>query len=449
VGFTPLDIGNVQTEINAILPSLNPTHIFYRLAWAIVLPLALARLIIRSIKVPLYRADLSQRFGGGNVSAQSPIWIHAVSVGETRAAQPLVLALQARFPTCPILLTQTTATGRETARTLFGPSVERVWLPWDAGWCMRRFLSRRRPLLCILLETELWPTLIAECNRRHIPVVLANGRLSRRSAKRYARWPSISLPMLCRLTQVAAQTKSDAVRFRALGAVNVTVTGNLKFDNLPLPEKQSLGLNWRTALNGRRTVLLASTRAGEEALLLDAFHSRLAPDVLLILVPRHPDRFDQVAAELEARGLSFARRSGGRLPDPRCRVWLGDSMGEMFAWYTLADVAVIGGSWLPLGGQNLIEACAAGSPVIVGRHTFNFAQATEDALAAGAALRVADAAEAAEWAEALLEDGEQRTRMSAAGIAFAHAHRGAAARNMALIEPLIESALAELRDSNL
>lgn len=413
-----------------------------------VLPLAFARLIIRSIKVPLYRADLAQRFGGGDVTAQSPIWIHAVSVGETRAAQPLVDALRARFPDYPILLTQTTATGRETARTLFGGSVDCAWLPWDVAWCMRRFLSRRRPLLCILLETELWPTLISECSRRGTPVVLANGRLSPRSESRYARWPSMSRPMLGRLTQVAAQTETDAARFRALGALNVTITGNLKFDNLPLPDKQALGLSWRTALNGRKTVLLASTRAGEETMLLDAFHSRLLPDVLLILVPRHPDRFDQVAATLEAWGLGFARRSSSCLPAPRCRVWLGDSMGEMFAWYALADIAVIGGSWLPLGGQNLIEACAAGCPVIVGPHTFNFAQATDDALAAGAALRAADAAEAADRVAALLEDGARRTRMSAAGLDFAEAHRGATARSMALIEPLIERSLAQAAQSN-
>jgi 3-deoxy-D-manno-octulosonic-acid transferase len=421
----------------------------YSILWILALPLALLRLFWRSRREAGYAANVLQRLGFFHaVSLQPTIWLHAVSVGETRAAQTLIEALRARWPDARILLTQTTATGRATAQSLYGDAVTLAWLPWDLPWSQRAFLRVWRPAIGILMETELWPNLIAECRRAGVPVMLANGRLSERSARRYARLPSLAGAMLQDLSGIAAQTDADAGRLRTLGARNVTVAGNLKFDLSPPPDQLALGGRWRAALGGRRVALLASTREGEEAMLLPALHACLPADVLIALVPRHPQRFDEVARLVAGRGLTLARRSAGTLPGASDRVWLGDSMGEMFAWYALADLAVIGGSWLPLGGQNLIEACAAGCPVVIGPHTFNFAQATEDALAAGAALRATDADEMAATACRLLADPASLKVMSDQGRAFAASHRGATERCMALIRPLLQPRLDRLADGD-
>ncbi|MDP2795506.1 lipid IV(A) 3-deoxy-D-manno-octulosonic acid transferase [Methyloversatilis sp.] len=421
----------------------------YSTLWILVLPLALLRLFWRSRSEAGYARNIMQRLGFFRaVTLRSTIWLHAVSVGETRAAQTLIDALRARWPDARILLTQTTATGRATAQSLYGDAVTLAWLPWDLPWSQRAFLRVWRPAIGILLETELWPNLIAECRRAGVPVVLANARLSERSAHRYARLPSLVGAMLQSLSGVAAQTEADAGRLRALGARAVTVAGNLKFDLSPPPDQLALGERWRAALGRRRIVLLASTRDGEETLLLTALEACLPDDVLIALVPRHPQRFDAVARLVAGRGLTLARRSAGTLPGDNDRVWLGDSMGEMFAWYALADLAVIGGSWLPLGGQNLIEACAAGCPVIIGPHTFNFAQATEDALAAGAALRAADVDEMAATTCRLLADPASLKTMSDEGRAFAASHRGATGRCMALIRPLLQPRLDRLADGD-
>ena len=428
-------------------------HRLYSLLWHLALPFVFARTLLRGRLEPGYLQDIAQRFGfGGQTDERPTIWLHAVSVGETRAAQPLIDALRARWPDARILLTQTTATGRATAQSLCGDAVTLAWLPWDLPWAQRAFLRAWRPAIGILMETELWPNLIAECRRADVPVVLANARLSERSARRYARLPSLAGAMLQSLSGIAAQTEADAERLRALGAHNVTVAGNLKFDLSPPPEQLALGERWRAALGTRRVVLLASTREGEEAMLLPALQARLPDDVLIALVPRHPQRFDEVARLVAGHGMTLVQRSAGALPDAGDRVWLGDSMGEMFAWYALADLAVIGGSWLPLGGQNLIEACAAGCPVVIGPHTFNFAQATEDALAAGAALRAGNADELAAAACRLLADPSSLKAMSDAGRAFAASHRGATERCMDLIRPLLEPwldrAAGDNRDTN-
>jgi 3-deoxy-D-manno-octulosonic-acid transferase len=424
-------------------------HFFYNLIWIFATPIALMRLFWLARKDKGYLKDIAQRFGIFGVTPDNfVIWLHVVSVGETRAAESLVSILRQQNPDCRILLTQMTAAGRATAEATYGRDVSLAWLPWDLPWAQRRFLRAWRPAIGIIFETEMWPNLLAECERAGIPMVLANARLSERSARRYARVPTLTRRMLHRFGVIAAQTDADAGRLRALGSERVVVTGNLKFDNQPPAALVELGRQWRLQIGPRKVVLCASTRDGEEALLLPALLAHLTSDTLIVLVPRHPQRFDDVAALLADQGLTVRRRSADGVPDASVQIWLGDSMGEMFAWYALADVAIIGGSWLPLGGQNLIEACAAGCPVIVGPHTFNFAQATEDALAAGAALRAADAAEAADRAAALLMDDTRRTRMSVAGLAFAQAHRGATARSMALIEPLIERRLAEAAHSN-
>ena len=421
------------------------TRFLYRLAWLVLAPLALVRLAWRARRQRGYLAHVAERFGRYQpVAPARRIWIHAVSVGETRAAAPLVEALAASHPRHRILLTHMTPTGRATGEEIFGDRVERAWLPYDQGFAVRRFLRHFSPELGIVLETEIWPQLLEACARARIPVVLANARLSERSAARYARFPSLIGWALRNLRGIAAQGPGDAQRFAALGARDVAITGNVKFD-LAVPEgMRALGRELRTRIGGARTVWLAgSTREGEEALLLDAFTAVAAgtPDALLAIVPRHPQRFAEVAALAQARGLATARRSDAGPISPSSRVLVGDSMGEMLAYYEAADVVVMGGSLLPFGSQNLIEACALGKPVIIGPHTWNFEEAAESAIAAGAALRVADALAALQAAAALTADEPRRLRMGANARSFVEAHRGAVPRLMAWL-----AATAPLRD---
>jgi 3-deoxy-D-manno-octulosonic-acid transferase len=412
----------------------------YTLLWLLGLPFVLCRLAWRARRQPEYLRHVGERFGRYAIPPPArAVWVHAVSVGETRAAEPLVRGLLARFPDRHVVLTHITPTGRATSAALFAnePRVLPVYLPYDLGWFAARFLRHFRPAIGVVMETELWPNLLAVCRRRTVPVVLANARLSERSAARYARWPALTRLTLGALSAIAAQTDADARRLAALGGHGVAVTGNIKFDITPPDALLDLGRVFRARFGGRTVILAASTRDGEEALILDAFAARAAADVLLALVPRHPQRFDEVARLVEARGLSLQRRSDDAAVDAGTRVWLGDSMGEMFAYYAAADVALIGGSWLPFGGQNLIEACAVGTPVVVGPHTFNFAVVAEQAVEAGAAIRVSDVADAIDAGLRLLDDAPRREAAGAAGRHFAAAHRGATARTMAIIEALI------------
>ena len=400
-------------------------------------PFALARLYWRGRKLPGYRARIGERFGRYAPAAARPrIWVHAVSVGETRAALPVIEALRTHHPRHEIVLTHMTPTGRATGEALFGDRVQRAWLPYDLAFATRAFVRHFRPELGVILETELWPRLIEECHAQGVPVVLANARLSERSARRYARWPALARWALANLAGIAAQTEADARRFIALGAApdRVDVTGNVKFD-LEVPTQTSGRARELRALFGEsRPVWVAgSTREGEEALLLDAL-GQIPPEVLLVIVPRHPQRFDEVVELARARGFEAPRRSAGAPAAPGTRVVVGDTMGEMFAYYGAADVVLVGGSFLEFGSQNLIEACALGKPVVFGRHTYNFEQAAEGALAAGAAIRVDDAAAGLAAALALTRDAARRERMGAAGRAFVDAHRGATERLAALIE---------------
>ena len=415
------------------------TRLPYTLLWILALPLVLLRLLWRARRQPAYLRHVGERFGRYRVRAPlAVIWVHAVSVGETRAAEPLVRALLARWPEHSVLLTHMTPTGRDTARALFTdePRVLRAYLPNDVGCFAHAFLRHFRPMFGVIMETELWPNLLAACRRRRIPVMLATARLSDRSARRYARLPALpALPMKA-LAAIGAQTAADAARLTQLGARRVTVTGNIKFDITPPAEMLALGQTLRARIGERPVVLAASTREGEEAVLVDAFVRHAPGDALLLLVPRHPQRFDAVAAELAARRLATQRRSADETIAAHTRVLLGDSMGEMFAYYAAADVALIGGSWLPFGGQNLIEACAVGTPVVVGPHTFNFQAVAQDAVRAGAALRAEDADAGMQAALALLADDEARARVSAAGRAFATTHQGATARSISILENL-------------
>ena len=415
------------------------TRLPYTLLWILALPLVLLRLLWRARRQPAYLRHVGERFGRYRVRAPlAVIWVHAVSVGETRAAEPLVRALLERWPEHSVLLTHMTPTGRDTARTLFKdePRVLRAYLPYDVGCFAHAFLRHFRPMFGVIMETELWPNLLAACRRRRIPVMLANARLSDRSARRYARLPALTELTMKALAAIGAQTAADAARLTQLGARRVTVTGNIKFDITPPAEMLALGQTLRERIGDRPVVLAASTREGEEALLVDAFVRHAPAAALLLLVPRHPQRFDAIAAELAARKLAAQRRSADEAIAPHTRVLLGDSMGEMFAYYAAADVALIGGSWLPFGGQNLIEACAVGTPVVVGPHTFNFQAVAQDAVRAGAALRAEDADAGMQAALALLADDDARARVSAAGRAFATTHQGATARSISILENL-------------
>lgn len=413
----------------------------YTLVLVLLSPYVAFHLWHRGRRQPEYLEHVGERFGfypSGN-AGPGLIWIHAVSVGETRAAQPLVRALRARYPQRPILLTHMTPTGRQTSRELFGEHVQRCYLAYDFPFSVARFLDRFRPELGILMETEIWPNLVAACRRRRIPLVLANARLSEKSMRGYAWLGPLARATLGDLSDVIAQTESDAVRLRSLGARDVSVFGNIKFDIPPSTSQMEAGRALRATFGSRKVLLAASTREGEEALIVDALRERSLGDALLVIVPRHPQRFDQVAALLADNGFKLTRRSAGIAVTGDTQVLLGDTMGEMFMYYALSDVAFVGGSLLPLGGQNLIEACAVGVPVLIGPHTFNFAEATEQAMSAGAAQRVSDAGELLRAALELLSDEHKRRAMAAAGIAFAQRHRGATERTMDRLARIIEA----------
>jgi 3-deoxy-D-manno-octulosonic-acid transferase len=411
----------------------------YRFALLLAAPLIPLRLLWRGRRERGYLRHWRERVARGPAPVTGALWIHAVSVGEMRAAQPLVAALRAAHPELPLLFTCMTPTGRATAEALYGAFAQVVYLPYDTASAMRRFLHRARPRAGILMETELWPNLIHAAARANVPLVLANARLSQRSARGYARLPALTHACLRRIAAVAAQSEADAARLLSLGASSVHVTGNLKFDIAPPAPLLERGAAWRAQWGRRPVLLAASTREGEEAPILRAFAARAPANVLLVLVPRHPQRFDAVADLIAATGLRSARRStlGGAPLNLQTRVLLGDSLGEMFAYYAACDVAFVGGSLLPLGGQNLIEPASVGRPVLVGPHTFNFDEATRRAIEAGAVLRVDDADALIDSALKLLDDAPARARMGEAGRTFAAAHRGAAAQMAGLIAPLL------------
>ncbi|MCC6878334.1 MAG: lipid IV(A) 3-deoxy-D-manno-octulosonic acid transferase, partial [Rhodocyclaceae bacterium] len=361
-------------------------------------------------------------------------WLHAVSVGETRAAAPIVAALKARYPDHRILLTHMTPTGRRTSEELFGDGVERAYLPYDYPCAVRRFLRHFRPRVGVIMETELWPNLVAMCRDMGIPLLLANARLSEKSARRYTRFSNLTRGALQGFAALAAQTEADAARLRALGAPQVEVLGNVKFDLLPPPEQLAQGEALRQGLGARPVLLAASTREGEEALLFAALAKLPLGEALLLVVPRHPQRFGEVAALAARAGFVVQRRSENAPVAAQTQVLLGDSMGELFAYYAACDVAFVGGSLLDYGSQNLIEPCAVGRPVLIGRSTYNFTHAAEQALECGAARQIGTAEELLGTAQELLRDEAARRRMGEAGRAFAARHRGATAKTVALIE---------------
>ncbi|TDP88099.1 3-deoxy-D-manno-octulosonic-acid transferase [Aquabacterium commune] len=415
----------------------------YTLVLRLGTPLYLWRVWSRGREEPDYRAHWPERLGfyrgsAGLEGSRHPhggrVWVHAVSLGEARAAAPLIAALRAQRPGLRLLLTHTTATGREAGRALLQPGDAQSWLPCDTPGAVRRFLRHFQPSVGVLMETEVWPNLLHEARLAQVPMVLANARLSAKSLRQGQRFAALLRPAAQALSLTLAQTQCDADRLRSMGADPVQVCGNLKFDMTPSPELLTLGRRWRGA-DARPLCLAASTREGEEAGLLEAWlaapKASPIPRPRLLIVPRHPQRFDEVAALVAQRGLSLSRRSSwpDHQPDAvalGADVWLGDSMGEMPAYYAAATVAWLGGSFAPLGGQNLIEAAACGCPLILGPSTYNFSEAAELSLAAGASRRVADWPEAVHASQVWLAEGASSAQSAAR--AFARQHQGASKR---------------------
>ena len=427
-------------------------------------PLLRRKLRRRALQEPGYAEAVEERFGHyqptdlGCDGRGQWIWIHAVSLGETRAAGILLQALRQQLPGMRLLLTHGTATGRAEGRKLLQPGDVQVWQPWDTAGATRRFVEQFRPAIGILMETEIWPHLVAACQRAGVPLTLANARLNEKSLRGAQRLAALSRPAYVALTAVWAQTEDDARRLRTLGAPVQAVLGNLKFDVQPDPAQLALGRQWRERACGP-VIMLASSREGEEALWLDALHKsglfraaepvhqaqaainsvEAEPALQWLIVPRHPQRFDEVEQLLLQSQYKLSRRSrwpkgkaSESLSDtpmakPRTpEVWLGDSMGELAAYYALADVALLGGSFALLGGQNLIEAAACGCPVVLGPHTFNFAEAAQLACEAGAARRVADMQQAVQVAAELVREPAALAQARQQALEFAQKHRGAA-----------------------
>ena len=423
------------------------SRLLYSALLYILLPFTAIKLFWRGLQQPAYLNYWAERYGFYSSAVSQPlIWLHCVSVGETRAAKPLIEALLEKYPTHQILLTHATPTGREAGEQLFSthkyPRISRCYLPYDTPDAVKRFLNHFQPALGLLMETELWFNLIASCKAQAIPLLLVNARLSERSARGYAKVGKLTAQGLENLSAIAAQTEQDASRLSTLlgKASKVAVMGNLKFDVNPPAGEAERGRYLRGLLGFKRPVFLAaSTRDGEEALILEAITSSEIDNLLTVIVPRHPQRFDEVAALLSKLNIPFCRRSefsmGTVAGDiPNCSVILGDSMGEMFTYYAACDVAFVGGSLLPLGGQNLIEASAMGKPVLIGPHTFNFNDATDVAVQAGAAIRVNNPQELAEKLSALMNDAEARKVMSDAALAFSTSASGATQKLMDLIK---------------
>jgi len=414
----------------------------YNVVIYLAAPVAILVQLWRGLRDPSYRGGLGERFGFGPPIAGPVIWVHAVSVGEVQAAQPLVAQLRRRHPACRVLLTTVTPTGAARARLLFGDQVLLRYVPFDLPGAVRRFFDRVQPRLAMILETELWPNLYGECGRRSVPLVLASARVSPRSVGKYRRLMSLFRKTLSYGIVIAAQSEPDAERFRSIGAApgRTHVTGNIKFDFQPPVGIEALGRRWRDEnLPGRPVWVAGSTHEGEEAIVLDAHRLVLKrfPDALLILVPRHPQRFEVVRNLLAKRDEAVAFRSSGNAPPRGTRVMLGDTMGELMKFYAAADVAFVAGSLAPIGGHNLLEPASVGLPVLTGPHNFNGEEIAGLLVDAGAALVVSDTRQLADAVVRLLGDPELRKVMGTAGKAVLDSNRGALDRLLTLVDPLL------------
>lgn len=443
-----------MTRAAAPLPyAARALNAIYSLLTRLLRPLVARKLARRARAEPLYAHDVAARWGHYSHPAWPDdgrtLWLHAVSLGETRALAAWLPALRSALPQARLLLTHGTATGWAQGQGLLAPGDGQTWLPWDTPEAVARFLAHHRPRLGVLLETEVWPNLVQACRSTGVPLLLANARLSAASLRAAQRLGPLGRAAYSGLHAVWAQSDSDAQGLRALGARVTGVLGNLKFDAQPDAAQLRQAQRWRALLGRRPVWLLASARDGEEAAWLQSLQQfwaqshvqqalaaldLRADQIQLLVVPRHPQRFATVAADAQSAGWTLLCRDqwGDELAHGRCppagRLWLGDSLGEMALYYALADLAWLGGSFAPLGGQNLIEAAACGCPLLLGPHTFNFAEAASQALVAGAALRVADWPAAAAAALDLLGQPQRLGQMRSAALQFALAHQGAAQR---------------------
>ena len=418
-----------------------------RLAYVILsyllAPFVAGFLVWRGLRNRAYLDRFGERFGFGHDASGPGIWVHAVSVGEVQAAVPLVRSLLERYPGVPLHVTTVTPTGAARVAELFGDRVQHRYAPYDLPGSVRRFFDRVKPRVAIILETELWPNLYHECGRRGVPLVLASARISPRSVAKYQRFIGLFREALSHGIVIAAQSDEDAERFRALGANpgRTHVTGNIKFDfELPDAVRQAGEAFRNSQVADRPVVVAGSTHDPEESIVLDAM-DRLRgerPDLLLVLVPRHPERFDAVARLVRDRGLSLVTRSSGEACTAATQVFLVDTLGELTRFYAAGDVAFVGGSLVPVGGHNLLEPAALGKPIITGPYTFNAESIAAMLLDGGAASQVSDAGEMAERIGELLGDPVLRDRCGAIGLETVRANRGALAQLLALLEPLLD-----------
>lgn len=419
-----------------------PVRLIYSLFLYLLIPVVLTRLLWRGLRNRGYWRRWRERFGFVDRLDGPVIWLHAVSVGEVRASAPLVKALQRDYPRHRLLITTMTPTGSATVLALFGDSVAHCYVPYDLPTAVMRFLNRTRPVLGLIMETEIWPNLFHQCGARRIPLLLANVRMSEKSARGYQRFAGLTRATLAHVTLLGAQSQADAERMRTLGAPQVGVTGSIKFE-LDLPaDLHARAQALRAGFGGRPVWVAASTRDGEEEAVLEAFAPLCArfPDLLLVLVPRHPERFDTVAKICRQRGFRIERRSEHRVHvAPDTAILLGDTMGELLLFHASADVSYIGGSLVPLGGQNLLEAAAVGTPVVFGPHMFNFSEISRLALERGAGRQVADSAGLAAAVGDYLADPAARRAAGDAGRALVEENRGALARTLALVQRLLRA----------
>ncbi len=411
--------------------------LLYSLILYLLLPVALLRLAWRGLRNPAYWRRWPERFGYAPVMDPAGcVWLHAVSVGETRAAVPLVHALLRLYPERRILITSMTLTGSDQVRELFDKQVEHCYVPYDLPMAVRRFLDRTRPAVAVIMETEFWPNLFHQCHARGIPLVLANVRMSERSARGYQRFAGFTRATLANVSHIGAQSGDDAGRLRALGATRVDVTGSIKFEIDVPADLAAKAATLRSGFGNRPVWVAASTRVGEEDHVLDAF-ARLReriPRLLLVLVPRHPERFESVAKLCLQRGLAVERRSTNKHSvAPDTAILLGDTMGELLLFHAVADVSYIGGSLVPLGGQNLLESAAVGTPVVFGPHMFNFSDISRMAIERGAGRQVQDSSELASAVASYLENPTVRKAAGEAGLRMVAENRGALDRTLALV----------------
>jgi 3-deoxy-D-manno-octulosonic-acid transferase len=419
-------------------------RLLYTLAMYLVTPLIMLRLFARGVRYGDYHRRWRERFGFFHAPGfRGSLWVHAVSVGEVSAAEPLVKALRRDYPNAPLVLTTVTPTGSERVRQLFGDSVFHVYLPYDLPFAVSQFLRRVRPRLAIIVETEIWPNLYFACHKRGIPMMIVNARLSERSLRGYKPLYGLVRSALRCVRQISAQSRTDAARYRLLGAEpsQIVVSGNLKFD-MPVPDGAvAEGAKLRGQWGARRPVwIAASTHEGEEMAVLEAHLEVLKrlPDALLLIAPRHPERFKAVEHSVHSLGFALATRSVDRVPAAAHQVFVIDSMGELMPFYAAADLAFVGGSLVPIGGHNVLEPASLAKPVLVGPHTFNFEEITLTLIREGGAVRVADQRQLGRDALELLRDAARRGRMGEAAREVFDSERGAVGRVMTLIDGLLQ-----------